>query len=537
MKKNVSFLIVIALVALPVCRSQAVELLISGDFEPPQTEFGQVPGWQLQEFFTGSTAEANTAGLVGATDRRLQLNAFAAGGPLTPSQGNFNSDGLPAGQVDGRDFLIWQRGFGDTGTKLPSEGDATGDMNVNGADLSIWQSNYAAKRAGVFSNAILSQTVPGAAGETYSFQGTSEFEDNYSGLVTTLDAESPNGAIASPTVTQFRMEFLDSGGSVIGSATPLDLRTENTFPGFPVVHTPLVAQAPAGTSNVRVVAEALDMAWNGNSTTMGNLQAAFFNDFSLNSATNPGTDLLLNGNLNLEIPTALDFWNQVETPPEKIEILRAGNFSFSNHTPGGTAGVWLSSFFGGNTNFANPNTDPVDGVISQTVQAVAGGTYTFSGWTKFETNFSGGLDTIPAGLAANVLYSGQPSPTKVEIRVDFLDINSVVIESAVIDVKAARQAACGGNANDLTCGPASNGWVQSTLQAVAPAGTIFARLTAQMLDGVTTTGQQSGFFDDFSLDGPAPGMLVATNQAVPEPTSLVILSLGTLLLGLVRTRR
>ncbi|QEG35447.1 PEP-CTERM sorting domain-containing protein [Bythopirellula goksoeyrii] len=537
MKVTVSLLIASALVALPVGRSQAVELLISGDFEPPQTEFGQVPGWQLEEYFTGSAAEANTAGLVGATDRRLQLNAFAAGGPLTPGQSNFDNDNPPAGDVDGNDFFIWQRNYGLVGTALPEQGDANGDMDVDGDDLANWQSNYGAQRAGVFSNAILSQTVPGAAGETYTFQGTSEFEDNYSGLVDPLYAESPNGAIPSPTITQFRMEFLDSGGSVIGQATPLDLSTENTFPGFPVVHTPLVAVAPAGTTNVRVVAEALDMAWNGNSTTMGDSQAAFFNDFSLNSATNPGTDLLENGNLDLEIPTALDFWNQVETPPEKVEILRAGNFGFSNHTPGGTAGVWLSSFFGGNTNFATPNTDPVSGIISQTVEAVAGGTYTFSGWTKFETNFSGGLDTIPDTLGDNALFKGMPSPTTVEIRVDFLDINSVVIDSAVIDVKQARQAACGGNANDLTCGPNSDGWVQSTLQAVAPAGTIFARLTAQMLNGVTTTGQQSGFFDDFSLDGPAPGMFAATNQAVPEPTSLVILSLGTLLVGLGRSRR
>ncbi len=536
MKKLVLFTIFCALVALPIGRTQAVELLISGDFEPPQGEFGEVPGWQLQEFFTGSSAEANTAGLTGAADIRLQLNAFAAGGPLTPSQGNFDSDALPAGDVDGRDFLIWQRGFGSTGTKLPEEGDANGDMDVDGDDLSIWQSNFGAQRAGVFSNAILSQTVPAAAGETYTFQGTSEFEDNYSGLVTTLGDASPHGQIPSPTVTQFRMEFLDAGGSVIGSATPLDLRTENTFPGFPVVHTPLVSQAPAGTTNVRVIAEALDMAWNGTTASGGLLQAAFFNDFSLQSGTNPGTDLLDNGDLNLEIPTALDFWNQVETPPEKNEILRAGPaFGFANHTTGGTAGVWLSSFFGGNTNFPTPNTDPVDGVISQTVEAVAGGTYTFSGWTKFETNYSGGLDTIPAGLAANVLFSGMPSPTETEIKLEFLDINSNVIGSSVIDVRDARQAACGGNANNTTCGPAANGWVQHTLQAVAPAGTIFARLTAQMLDGVTVTGQQSAFFDDFSLDGPAPGMLV-TNLSVPEPTTASSILLSLLVLGLLRRK-
>ena len=222
MRKLVLLSAVSILIGLPIGRSVAVELLVSGDFEPPTNDFGQVPGWNLQEYLTGSSAEANTAQLVGTTDIRLQLNAFAAGGPLTPNQGNFNSDGLPAGNVDGQDFLIWQRGYGDTGTKLPSEGDATDDMNVNGADLSIWQSNYGAQRAGVFSNAILSQTVPAAAGETYSFEGTSEFEDNYSGFVTICMLKAPTAPSLPPLLLSSRWSFLiQEGGHWLGNATRL----------------------------------------------------------------------------------------------------------------------------------------------------------------------------------------------------------------------------------------------------------------------------------------------------------------------------
>jgi hypothetical protein len=45
--------------------------------------------------------------------------------------------------VDGRDFLSWQRGFGiNDGTALPIDGDATGEGNVDGDDLIVWQTQY-----------------------------------------------------------------------------------------------------------------------------------------------------------------------------------------------------------------------------------------------------------------------------------------------------------------------------------------------------------------------------------------------------------
>jgi hypothetical protein len=49
---------------------------------------------------------------------------------------DFDNDG----DVDGRDFLTWQRGYG-TGTNN-STGDANGSGTVNGADLTIWQGQY-----------------------------------------------------------------------------------------------------------------------------------------------------------------------------------------------------------------------------------------------------------------------------------------------------------------------------------------------------------------------------------------------------------
>jgi predicted outer membrane repeat protein len=52
--------------------------------------------------------------------------------------GDFDFDG----DVDGRDFLIWQRGFGASSPVGQDDGDATGDGDVDGNDLAVWQMTY-----------------------------------------------------------------------------------------------------------------------------------------------------------------------------------------------------------------------------------------------------------------------------------------------------------------------------------------------------------------------------------------------------------
>lgn len=54
-----------------------------------------------------------------------------------PASADFDGDG----DVDGRDFLAWQRGYG-TSMAAKQEGDADNDGNVNGADLAVWQEQY-----------------------------------------------------------------------------------------------------------------------------------------------------------------------------------------------------------------------------------------------------------------------------------------------------------------------------------------------------------------------------------------------------------
>ncbi|MBL9162159.1 MAG: PEP-CTERM sorting domain-containing protein [Planctomycetaceae bacterium] len=55
-----------------------------------------------------------------------------------PSNGDFDGDN----DVDGADFLIWQRGFGSTGQPDATTGDADDDGDVDADDLALWTSHF-----------------------------------------------------------------------------------------------------------------------------------------------------------------------------------------------------------------------------------------------------------------------------------------------------------------------------------------------------------------------------------------------------------
>lgn len=57
----------------------------------------------------------------------------------TVSDADFDGDN----DIDGADYLTWQRNLGVTGTGTLATGDANGDTNVNAADLAIWQTQFA----------------------------------------------------------------------------------------------------------------------------------------------------------------------------------------------------------------------------------------------------------------------------------------------------------------------------------------------------------------------------------------------------------
>jgi hypothetical protein len=58
--------------------------------------------------------------------------------PGTDPNADFDDDG----DIDGRDFLIWQRGFGLIGQNDNTLGDADFSGTIDGADLAIWQEQY-----------------------------------------------------------------------------------------------------------------------------------------------------------------------------------------------------------------------------------------------------------------------------------------------------------------------------------------------------------------------------------------------------------
>jgi len=84
--------------------------------------------------YTLNFSDENLAGAIGLGS--LVLNLTGSVENTFVDTADFDEDG----DVDGRDFLTWQRGFG-TGTTL-GEGDADNSTSVDGADLLIWQEQY-----------------------------------------------------------------------------------------------------------------------------------------------------------------------------------------------------------------------------------------------------------------------------------------------------------------------------------------------------------------------------------------------------------
>lgn len=223
-------------------------------------------------------------------------------------------------------------------------------------------------------------------------------------------------------------------------------------------------------------------------------------------------ELLTNGNLDdpgvheTDVATG---WTLTEGPGA---INSATFASFANHTPVGSdptqVGLWLRGFEG--TTFDNPR-PAVDADLTQTVPGAAGKTYTMSGWARFETNWSGGLEFLPSGGTTSPPRwpANTPSPTRTEFALEFLDAaNTVLGGSVVVDLH-----------DDL--GQTNDGlWHQHVLSAVAPAGTLNVRVRGSMIDGVASDlNPQSAFFDDFSL------------TAIPEPGTLGLAAVGLIALA------
>jgi type 1 glutamine amidotransferase len=87
---------------------------------------------------------------------------YAAGLPLTEPSADFDQDD----DIDGQDFLQWQRGLGMSTGATPDDGDADGNGRVDADDLAIWKEQFnpanltTANAAATETDAIIPFTPP-----------------------------------------------------------------------------------------------------------------------------------------------------------------------------------------------------------------------------------------------------------------------------------------------------------------------------------------------------------------------------------------
>jgi hypothetical protein len=110
-----------------------------GNYGPPFA--GALPSTTLQALqFTGTATAQSTQNeddyALTAGAATFVNNADASFALVLPDSANFDGDD----DVDGDDFLIWQRGTGGPGTF--ADGDANHNGTVDGNDLDIWEAQY-----------------------------------------------------------------------------------------------------------------------------------------------------------------------------------------------------------------------------------------------------------------------------------------------------------------------------------------------------------------------------------------------------------
>lgn len=91
-------------------------------------------------------------------DGRMDIGAYEV--QVVEPSADFDEDG----DVDGRDFLAWQRGHGITSPNAEKgDGDADNDTDVDGVDLGVWQDQYGGEELSAISSSDSGDATPGLA--------------------------------------------------------------------------------------------------------------------------------------------------------------------------------------------------------------------------------------------------------------------------------------------------------------------------------------------------------------------------------------
>jgi hypothetical protein len=219
-------------------------------------------------------------------------------------------------------------------------------------------------------------------------------------------------------------------------------------------------------------------------------------------------------------------WKLLYGQPYTLSMAEPSNFHLLE-------GIWNMWFQPYNATFTEPEED--DGVFEaennwahlfQDVPGTPGTEYTMSGWALFENYFPGGVVNLNDGTGAipgtAPFNDGPLSPTDSFFALEFLDVNGDVLPGSISDYELM--------ANGQPVNPGGNAiWMEHTLVAVAPAGTVEVRVRASMINGALNPlpcnecFEQSFFVDDFSLTASVAG--AGGLAGVPEP--------GTWLLSMI----
>lgn len=99
-----------------------------------QANVADVPEFDQRGTPFGRVSDGN-----GDSTATIDIGAFELGATIAPPSADFDEDM----DVDGDDFLAWQRGFGTLAPNaMKSDGDADNDLDTDGDDLLVWEAQY-----------------------------------------------------------------------------------------------------------------------------------------------------------------------------------------------------------------------------------------------------------------------------------------------------------------------------------------------------------------------------------------------------------